>query len=76
MKQVKQLAFAGLTLAVSLLVILGLIFRILLPYLFLIAAPIALVAVVVGINILIEHYSGDPPDKPEQRRRKQTRLKD
>lgn len=75
MRQVKQLVFAGLTLAMSLLVILGLIFRILLPYFFLIATPIAIVGVGVGINILIKRYFGDPPAKLEQKQSKHTQPK-
>lgn len=76
MKQAKQWVFFGLLLVASLLGILGLALRILLPYFVLIAAALYIPALVVGINILIERYSDDPPPKPEQRRRKRTRSKD
>jgi len=71
MKQVKQLVFAGLTLAVSLLGMLSLGFRILPPFFVLIAFVLAIPALVVDINILIERYSGDPPAEPERERMKQ-----
>jgi len=72
MKQAKQWVFFGLLLVASLLGILGLALRILLPYFVLIAFVLAIPALIVGINILIEHYSGDPPDKLEQKQRKHT----
>ena len=71
MKQVKQRVFFGLLLVASLLAILGLGFRVLLPYFVLIAAALYIPALVVGINILIERYSGDPPAEPERKRMKQ-----
>lgn len=58
-KQVKQLAFFGLGFAASLLAILGLAFRILLPFTVLIAAAIYIIVVIVGINLLLDHYSSD-----------------
>ena len=62
MKKGKQLVFTGLLLVASLLAILGLGLRILLPYFVLIAAALCIPALIVGINILIERYFGDPPD--------------
>jgi len=76
MKQVKQLVFAGLTLAASLLGMLSLEFRILPPFFVLIAFVLAIPALIVGINILIERYFGDPPPKPERKRMKQRQTKD
>lgn len=76
MKQVKQWVFFGLLLVASLLAILGLALRILLPYFVLIAAALYIPALVVGINILIERYSGDPPAQLEQRQRKHTQPKE
>jgi len=71
-KQVKQWVFFGLLLVASLLAILGLALRILLPYFVLIAAALYIMALVLGINILLERYFGEPPAKMEQRQRKHT----
>lgn len=76
MKQAKQWVFFGLLFVASLLAILGLRLRILLPYFVLIAVALCIPALIAGINILIERYSSDPPTKAEQRQRKHGQPKD
>jgi hypothetical protein len=61
--QVKQWLFVGLGFTASILAILGLGFRIFVPFLVLIAATLFVVVVILGIRLLGDRYFGDQHEK-------------